>query len=105
MSQNVKIQFAEGAQDIGLAIMLHDLLTQNIEQHPRKQADFKKLNLPVGLNVCDDEFISFWISTRVISPLGFRLNSAFETKPWVQLFSGFPANSSVGRPKLLGHMI
>ena len=72
MSQNVKIQFAEGAQDIGLAIMLHDLLTQNIEQHPRKQADFKKLNLPVGLNVCDDEFISFWFSARVISPPGFQ---------------------------------
>ena len=53
MSQNIKCQFAEGAEDIGLAIMLHDLLTQNIEQHPRKQADFKKLNIPVGLNVCD----------------------------------------------------
>jgi len=53
VSQNIKIQFAEGAQDIGLAIMLQDLLTQNIEQHPRKQADFKKLNIPVGLNVCD----------------------------------------------------
>ena len=53
MSQNIKFQFAEGAEDIGLAIMLHDLLAQNIEQHPRKQADFKKLNIPVGLNVCD----------------------------------------------------
>ncbi len=53
MSQNIKIQFAEGAENIGLAIMMHDLLTQNIEQHPHKRPDFKKLNIPVGLNVFD----------------------------------------------------
>jgi hypothetical protein len=53
MSQNIIIQLAEGAAGIGLAIMLHDLLTQNIEQHPHKQPDFKKLNIQVGLNVRD----------------------------------------------------
>ncbi len=53
MPQNIKIQFAEGAENIGLAIMLHDLLTQNIEQHPNKRPDFLKLNIPVGLYVSD----------------------------------------------------
>ena len=53
MPHNIKIQFAEGAENIGLAIMLHDLLTQNIEQHPHKRSDFKKLDIPVGLNVSD----------------------------------------------------
>ena len=53
MSQNIKIQFAEGAEDIGLAVMLHDLLTQNIEQHRHKQPDFNKLDIPIGLSVSD----------------------------------------------------
>ena len=43
----------EGAQKIGLAVMLQDLLTQNIEQHPHKLPDFKKLNIPIGLFVAD----------------------------------------------------
>jgi hypothetical protein len=55
MSPGIKIQFAGGAENTGLAVMLHDLLTHNIEQHPDKQADFEKLDIPIGLTVCDAE--------------------------------------------------
>jgi hypothetical protein len=53
MSPEIRIQFAEGAEDIGLAIMLHDLMSQNIEQNPHKLPVFKKLDIPVGLSVTD----------------------------------------------------
>jgi hypothetical protein len=49
----IKINLVEGAEEIGLAVMLQDLLTQNIEQHPHKLPDFKKLNIPIGLIVAD----------------------------------------------------
>ena len=53
MSQFIKIQLAEGAENIGLAIMLRDLLAQNIELNPHKLPDFRRLNIPVGLKVYD----------------------------------------------------
>jgi len=47
------IQLAPGAEQLGLAVMLKDLIEQNLEQHPRKLADFKKLDIRVGLAVSD----------------------------------------------------
>ena len=53
MTNTIQIEFAEGAEEIGLAVMLRDLLTQNLEQNPHKISDFNKLNIPIGLHVFD----------------------------------------------------
>ena len=53
MSDSIQIEMAEGAEEIGLAVMLRDLLTQNLEQSPHKISDFYRLNLPIGLSVSD----------------------------------------------------
>ena len=53
MSSNSMIQLAPAAEQLGLAVMLKDLIGQNLEQHPRKLADFKKLDIRVGLAVSD----------------------------------------------------
>ena len=53
MPDTVQIKVAEGAVGIGLAVMLRDLLTQNLEQNPHKLLDFYNLNIPGGLNVSD----------------------------------------------------
>lgn len=55
MSDTIQIEMAEGAEEIGLAVMLRDLLTQNLEQRPHKISDFYRLNLPIGLSVSDVE--------------------------------------------------
>jgi len=49
----MEIHLADGAGEIGLALMLQDLMVQNIEQNPHKLADFKKLNISIGLEVSD----------------------------------------------------
>lgn len=49
----MEIHLADGAEEIGLAIMLRDLIVQNIEQNPHKLADFNKLNIVIGLDVFD----------------------------------------------------
>ena len=55
MPDNIQIKFAEGAEEIGLAVMLRQLLTQNLAQNPHKISDFEKLNIPIGLHVPDAE--------------------------------------------------
>jgi len=51
----MQINLGEGAAEIGLAIMLQDLIVQNIEQNPHKLTDFKKLDIAIGLDVFDVE--------------------------------------------------
>ncbi|MCI0499943.1 MAG: SCP2 sterol-binding domain-containing protein [Planctomycetales bacterium] len=71
MDEELKINLAAGAEEIGLAVMLQDLMTQNIEQHPRKLPDFKKLNIPIGLIVSDLEIeltLEFAGGTLTIHP-------------------------------------
>ena len=53
MSEHVPIKLAPGAEEIGLAVMLEQLLSQNLEQNPHKTKDFEKLNISVGLDVTD----------------------------------------------------
>lgn len=53
METNINIHLAPGAKEIGLAVMLKDLITQNLEQNPHKINDFVKLNIAVGLVVTD----------------------------------------------------
>ena len=49
----MEIRLAEGAEEIGLAVMLKELIVQNIEQNPHKLTDFKKLKIAIGLDVSD----------------------------------------------------
>jgi len=51
----MEINLSEGAPEIGLAVMLRNLIVQNLEQNPHKMTDFKKLKLSVGLEVSDVE--------------------------------------------------
>jgi hypothetical protein len=65
------IKFSEGAEEIGLAVMLRDLLTQNLEQNPHKVPDFRKLSLRIGLEVTDAEIaltMDFQRGTLIIRP-------------------------------------
>jgi len=67
----MQIKLADGAEEIGLAIMLQDLIVQNIEQNPHKLTDFKKLDIAIGLNVSDAEIVltlEFTDSTLTIHP-------------------------------------
>ena len=71
MEEGIKINLATGAEEIGLAVMLQDLMAQNIEQHPRKLPDFKKLNILIGLVVSDVEIeltLAFADGTLTIHP-------------------------------------
>jgi hypothetical protein len=52
---NIRIELAAGAEEIGLAVMLKDLMRQNLAEHPHKLPDFRKLNLSIGLTVSDAE--------------------------------------------------
>jgi len=63
MGKDIKVVLGKGAQDLGLAVMLKDLLLQNLEQNPHKKEDFKKLNIDIGLTVPDAE-ISLTMSFR-----------------------------------------
>ena len=55
MKKEFNIKLGEGAEEIGLAIMLQDLIGQNLEQKPHKISDFQKLNIVIGLVVPDAE--------------------------------------------------
>lgn len=50
---HTRIELAEGAEEIGLAVMLKDLLLQNLVEHPHKITDFHKMNIAIGLTVSD----------------------------------------------------
>jgi hypothetical protein len=67
----MEVKLAEGAEEIGLAIMLQDLIVQNIEQNPHKLIDFKKLDISIGLDVSDVDIkltLDFSNSTLTIQP-------------------------------------
>lgn len=49
----MKIHLANGAKEIGLAVMLQDLIVQNLDQNPHKLSDFKKLHIAIGFDVFD----------------------------------------------------
>jgi hypothetical protein len=67
----MEINLAQGAEEIGLAIILQDLIVQNIEQNPHKLTDFKKLDIAIGLDVSDVEIkltLEFSNNTLTILP-------------------------------------
>ncbi|MBN2283148.1 MAG: hypothetical protein JXO48_04580 [Deltaproteobacteria bacterium] len=53
MADSIRIELAKGAEDVGLAVMLKDLLAQNLEQNPHKVKDFIKLSISVGIIISD----------------------------------------------------
>jgi len=55
MKREIDIRLADGAQEIGLAVMLKDLIVQNLEEHPHKRSDFSRLDISIGLEVSDAE--------------------------------------------------
>ena len=52
---NENIILTEEAEAVGLAVMLKDLLDQNLVQHPHKLSDFRRLNMGFALIVTDAE--------------------------------------------------
>ena len=67
----MEIHLADGAGEIGLAVMLQDLMVQNIEQNPHKLTDFGKLNISIGLEVSDADLkltLDFAKSSLAIRP-------------------------------------
>ncbi len=47
------IRLAAGAEEVGLAVMLADLIRQNLEQNPGKWADFDRLDARICLEAHD----------------------------------------------------
>ncbi len=54
-SDNQLVKLAEGADEVGLAVMLQDLISQNLAQNPHKLKDFNQLKMGFGLIVTDAE--------------------------------------------------
>jgi hypothetical protein len=48
-----KVELAEGADDNGFALMVSELIRQNVEDHPAKRRDFDRLRGRVALVVSD----------------------------------------------------
>ena len=53
MKKHFEINVAEGAENVGLAAMLKELISQNLQQRPRKISDFNSLFIDIGLIVPD----------------------------------------------------
>ena len=51
--ENNLVSLAEGAGEVGLAVMLQDLVSQNLAQNPHKIKDLKRLEMGFGLIVTD----------------------------------------------------
>ncbi len=49
------VSLAEGAGEVGLAVMLADLIRQNLEHSPRKWRDFARLDSLISLEARDAE--------------------------------------------------
>jgi hypothetical protein len=53
MTKPYTIELAEGAEVLGLPVMLKDLIGQNLDQKPKKLLDFIKLRIQIGLIIHD----------------------------------------------------
>ncbi len=50
-----RIRLAPGAEGVGLAVMLSDLIRQNLEQNPRREPGFQRLDATIAIEVPDVE--------------------------------------------------
>jgi hypothetical protein len=55
MTRHFEIILAEGVENVGLAVILKELIVQNLEQNPDKISDFNRLSIDIGLIVPDAE--------------------------------------------------
>jgi hypothetical protein len=55
MEPKPKIELAPEVAEIGLALILEGLISQNLEDHPKRRGDFSRLCLDIGLKVTDAE--------------------------------------------------
>jgi len=95
-----RITLAPGAESVGLAVMLADLIRQNLEQDPRKWADFDRLDALICLEALDAEVtvtLAFARGTLVIhgscGAPSIRISAAAEsllTLPIVRIVAGLP---------------
>lgn len=53
MDKPYTIELADGAEALGLPVMLQDLIGQNLDQNPKKLLDFVKLKIQIGLIIHD----------------------------------------------------
>jgi hypothetical protein len=53
MNRHFEIHLTEGAENVGLAVILKDLIIQNLEQKPDKISDFNRISVDIGLIVPD----------------------------------------------------
>ena len=68
VENNISIHLAPGAEEIGLAVMIKDLISQNLEQNPHKVSDFVKLKTAVGLVVTDVQIeMTLAFSNRILT--------------------------------------
>lgn len=61
--EKANVILAEGAEEVGLAVMLQDLIQQNLVQQPHKFQDFNRLGIGFGLTVPDAEVIVTMVFT------------------------------------------
>jgi hypothetical protein len=55
MEPKPRIELAPEVTEIGLALILEGLISQNLEDHPERRHDFQRLGLNIGLKVVDAE--------------------------------------------------
>ncbi len=96
-----RIRLGPGVEDAGLAAMLADLVRQNLQQDPRKEADFARLRGDISMSVPDADVsvtLEFSRGTLVVhaglhdSP-GIRVSADASTLlalPLVKISAGLP---------------
>src|SRR5689334_8148451 len=75
------VVFAPGASENGLAVMLADLLRQNVEAKPQKARDFKSLSASVAL-VAEDAGVAL---TLVFKSGGLTVHDGIHDVPDVTI--------------------
>jgi hypothetical protein len=86
VSGQARVTIAEGAEGVGLATMLADLISQNLAQKSRKWVDFNRLDAAISIRVTDADVAvmllfsrgSLAIHVNTPSPSGIRIAAPAE---------------------------
>jgi hypothetical protein len=92
------ISLAAGAEDIGLASMLADLIRQNLEQNPRKGTDFSRLSTAVAMDVRDAEVMI----TLVFSRGSLVIHAGIHGAPEIRIRAGAETLLALPRVRIVG---
>jgi len=100
------VRLAEGAEEVGLAVMLAELIQQNLEQSPRKWADFTRLHSLISLEAVDADVavtLAFDLNSLVVHR-GIRGTPDIRISASAEGLLGLAAVRIVaGLPSLFGH--